>query len=146
MKEKTDKIMTLALLGLAIVMTAIAFVFALNTSNGSMFDVAFWLLVAMMAVAVGAIILFLLLKLIVRFTSEKGFLKKSLILIGVIVVFILVSYLLAKGNDVDLVKYGIAESTSKFIGAACILVYILCAGAALAIVVAECLPKSNKKK
>jgi len=146
MKEKTDKIMTWALLGLAIVMTAIAFVFALNTANGGMFDLAFWLLICMMVVAIGAIVLFLVKKLAERFATEKGYLKKFLILIGLVVVLLLVSFLLAKGADVDLIKYGISESTSKLIGAACILVYILCIGAVCAIVVAECMPKSNKKK
>ena len=66
MKEKTDKIMTLALLGLAIVMTGIAFGFALNTANGGMFDLAFWMLIAMMAVAIGAIVIFLVKKLAER--------------------------------------------------------------------------------
>lgn len=146
MKEKTDKIMTLALLGLAIVMTAIAFVFALNTGNGGMFDLAFWLLVAMMVFAIGAIVLFLVKKLAERFKTEKGYLKKFLILIGIVVVLLVVSYALATGNDVDIIKYGIAESTSKLIGAVCILVYILCIGAVAAIVVVECLPKTNKKK
>ena len=146
MKEKTDKIMTLALLGLAIVMTAIAFVFALNTANGGMFDLAFWLLIAMMVVAIGAIVLFLVKKLAERFATEKGYLKKFLILIGIAIVAILLSYILAKSDDVDLIKFGITEGTSKLIGAACILCYILCGGAVVAIVVSECLPKSNKKK
>ena len=146
MKEKTDKIMTWALLGLAIVMTAIAFVFALNTANGGMFDLAFWLLICMMVVAIGAIVLFLVKKLAERFATEKGYLKKFLILIGIAIVVVVLSYLLAKGDDVDLIKFGISEGTSKLIGAACIVCYILCIGAVCAIVVAECLPKSNKKK
>lgn len=146
MKEKTDKIMTLALLGLAIVMTAIAFVFALNTSNGGMFDLAFWLLIAMMVVAIGAIALFLVKKLAERFATEKGYLKKFLLLVAIVVVLLLLAYLLATGNDVDIVKYGITEGTSKLIGAACILCYLLCIGAVAAIVVVECLPKTNKKK
>jgi lysylphosphatidylglycerol synthetase-like protein (DUF2156 family) len=146
MKEKTDKIMTWALLGLAIVMTAIAFVFALNTANGGMFDLAFWLLICMMVVAIGAIVLFLVKKLAERFATDKGYLKKFLILIGIAIVVVVLSYLLAKGDDVDLIKFGISEGTSKLIGAACIICYILCIGAVCAIVVAECLPKSNKKK
>ena len=146
MKEKTDKIMTLALLGLAIVMTAIAFVFALNTAKGVWFGLAYWMLIAMMVVAIGAIALFLVKKLAERFATDKGYLKKFLILIGIVVVLLLLSYLLATGNDVDIKKFEISEGTSKLIGAACILCYFLCGGAVLAIVVSECMPKTNKKK
>ncbi len=147
MKEKTDKILTLVLLGLAIVMTAFAVIFALNTfSNSGMFDIAFWLMGAMIVVALGAIVLFLVKKLAERFKTEPGYLKKFLILVGLIIVLLVVSFLLAKGSDIDLIKYNISEGTSKLIGAACILCYILCIGAFLAIVVSEVMPKSNKKK
>lgn len=147
MKEKTDKILTLALLALAIVTTVFAFVFALNTVNNSgMFDIAFWLLVIMIGFSILAILVFLCKKLLDRFKSEKGYLVKFLLLIALIVVLLVVSFVLAKGGDVDLVKYGITEGTSKLIGAACILSYIIVIGAALAILVTEVMPKSNKKK
>ncbi len=147
MKEKTDKILTLALLALAIVTTVFAFVFALNTVNNSgMFDIAFWLLVIMIGFSILAIVVFLCKKLLDRFKSEKGYLVKFLLLIALIVVLLVVSFVLAKGGDVDLVKYGITEGTSKLIGAACILSYIIVIGAALAILVTEVMPKSNKKK
>ena len=135
MKEKTDKILTLVLLGLAIVMTAFAVIFALNTfSNSGMFDIAFWLMAAMIVVALGAIVLFLVKKLAERFKTEPGYLKKFLVLVGLIIVLLVVSFLLAKGSDIDLIKYNISEGTSKLIGAA------------LAILVSEVMPKSNKKK
>jgi MFS family permease len=146
MKEKTDKIMTLALLGLAILTTAVAFAFALNTVNGGLFDIAFWLLVAMLVVSLGAIVLFLIKKLAERFKTEKGYAKKFIFLVVGIIVLLALSFLLSKANDVDLIKYGITEGTSKLIGAACVLCYILCIGAVVAIVVVECLPKTNKKK
>ncbi len=147
MKEKTDKILTLALLGLAILATVFAVVFALNTvNNTAMFDLAFWLLILMIGVSLCAIVVFLCKKLIERFKTEKGYLKKFLFLIVLIVVLLVVSFLLAKGGDVDLIKYGISEGTSKLIGAACILCYIIVIGAALAILVTEIMPKSNKKK
>lgn len=147
MKEKTDKILTLALLALAIVTTVFAFVFALNTVNNSgMFDIAFWLLVIMIGFSILAILVFLCKKLLDRFKTEKGYLVKFLLLIALIVVLLVVSFVLAKGGDVDLVKYGITEGTSKLIGAACILSYIIVIGAALAILVTEVMPKSNKKK
>ena len=147
MKEKTDKILTLALLGLAIIATVFAVVFALNTvNNTAMFDLAFWLLILMIGVSLCAIVVFLCKKLIERFKTEKGYLKKFLFLIVLIVVLLVVSFLLAKSGDVDLIKYGISEGTSKLIGAACILCYIIVIGAALAILVTEIMPKSNKKK
>lgn len=137
----------MALLALAIVTTVFAFVFALNTVNNSgMFDIAFWLLVIMIGFSILAIVVFLCKKLLDRFKSEKGYLVKFLLLIALIVVLLVVSFVLAKGGDVDLVKYGITEGTSKLIGAACILSYIIVIGAALAILVTEVMPKSNKKK
>ena len=146
MKEKTDKLLTLALLGLAIVATVFAFIFALNTvSNSAMFDIAFWLLVIMIGFSLLAIVVFLCKKLAGRFKTEKGYLKKFLILVALIVVLLVVAFLLAKGTDVDIVKYGISEGTSKLIGAACILVYLIVIGAALAILVTEIMPKYNKK-
>ena len=80
------------------------------------------------------------------FKTEKGYLVKFLLLIALIVVLLVVSFVLAKSGDVDIVKYGISEGTSKLIGAACILSYIIVIGAALAILVTEVMPKSNKKK
>ena len=150
MKEKTDKILTLALLGLAIIATVFAFVFALNTVNNSgMFDIAFWMLAIFIAIALCAIIVFLIKKLASRFKDEPGYLKKFLVLVGVILAVLVVSFLLSRGNDVNpalLDKHDLTEGASKFIGAACILVYIIVIGAALSIVVTEVMPKSNKKK
>ena len=147
MKEKTDKLLTLALLGLAIVATVFAFIFALNTvSNSTMFDIAFWLLVIMIGFSLLAIVVFLCKKLAGRFKTEKGYLKKFLLLVVLIIVLLVVAFLLAKGTDVDIVKYGISEGTSKLIGTACIISYIIVIGAALSILVTEIMPKSNKKK
>ena len=67
----------------------------------------------------------------------------------VIVALLVVSFLLANGNDVSaalLDKHGLSVGASKLIGAACILVYIIVIGAALSILVTEVMPKSNKKK
>ena len=150
MKEKTDKIMTLVLLGLAIIATVFAVIFALNTvTNSAMFDIAFWLMVIMIAISILAILIFLCKKLGERFRTEPGYLKKFLILCVIIIAVLVISFLLAKGNDVSaamLEKNNLTEGTSKLIGAACILCYIITIGAALAIVVSEIMPKSNKKK
>jgi hypothetical protein len=55
-------------------------------------------------------------------------------------VVLAVSYLLAKGNDVTpalMEKFNVTEGTSKLIGAACILVYILVIGSAASILYTE---------
>ncbi|MBO4752257.1 MAG: hypothetical protein J5526_05870 [Bacteroidales bacterium] len=160
MKEKTDKILTLVLLGVSLITAVFAVIFALQSDSkhlmdgirelgnnfSGMFDVAYWILVILLAIAICAIVVFLVKKLALRFKEEPGYLKKFLLLIAIIVVLLVVSFLLAKGGDVDLVKYDITEGTSKLIGAACIMVYIIVIGAALAILVTEIMPKSNKKK
>ncbi len=160
MKEKTDKLLTLVLLGVSLITAVFAVIFALQSDSkhvmdgirelgnnfSGMFDVAFWILVILLAIAICAIVVFLVKKLASRFKDEPGYLKKFLLLIGIIVVLLVVSFLLAKGTDVDIVKYNITEGTSKLIGAACILVYIIVIGAALSILVTEVMPKSNKKK
>ena len=150
MKEKTDKILTLGALGLAIVMAIIAIIFAINAGNGvikdGFFDTTFWLLVCIMIFSIGAILYFFVKKLINRFKTEKGYLKKFLMIVGIVIVLAVISFLIAPSNDVDLIKYDITAGTSKLIGTVCIFCYILGVGAVLAIAVAECLPKTNKKK
>jgi hypothetical protein len=77
MKEKTDKILTLVLLGLSIVASILAVLFALGSdpkhimqgitelgnSNSVAFDIAFWMLVILIGVALCAIVVFLCKKL-----------------------------------------------------------------------------------
>ena len=144
MKEKTDKILTLALLGLAIIATVFAFVFALNTVNNSgMFDIVFWVLVALIAVSVIAMIYFLFKRIV-----TNGKLVKFLIGCAAIAAVIIVLFLLSKGTDVSdamLERNGVTQATSKWIGAACYAVYLLVIGAACAIVYVE-VAKSFKKK
>ena len=122
MKEKTDKILTLVLLGLSIVASILAVLFALGSdpkhimqgitelgnSNSVAFDIAFWMLVILIGVALCAIVVFLCKKLFARFREEKGYLKKFLILVIVIVALLVVSFLLANGNDVSL-RYAAAN-------------------------------------
>ncbi len=149
MKEKTRKLLTLVLLALAIIATIFAVIFAMNVKDSpdaATFDIAYWMMVIMIAVSIIAIVLFLIKKLAGRFKEEPGYLKKFLFLCLLIVVVLVVSYLLSTGNDIDIVKNKTTEGTSKLVGAACIISYILVIGAALAILVSEVMPKSNKKK
>lgn len=149
MKEKTDKLITLLGLGIAVVCTILTIAFAMNNggvkelsavrANG-LFDTTYWILICFVVVAIAAIVFFLVVKLANRFKEEPGYLKKFLLLVGIAVVVLVVSYLLSKGNDVTLAlmeKNDISESTSKLIGAACWVVYILVIGAAAAILYTE---------
>lgn len=148
MKETTDKLITWVGMGIALLATVFAIVFALNTGNDTMFDVTYWILICFVAVSLCAIVVFLIVKLANKFKDEKGYWKKFLLLVGVVVVALLASYMLAKGNDVSpalMEKFNISDGTSKLIGAACILVYILVIAAACAILYTEC-AKAFKKK
>ena len=148
MKEKTDKLITFVGLGIALLCFVLAIVFAMNNGSdvktladvkaGGLFDTIYWILVALVAISIIAIIAFLCVKLADRFKNVPG----------IAVVACLAAFLLAKGNDVTpalMEKSGTSEGTSKLIGAACILVYILVIGAAGCIIYAE-VAKSLKKK
>lgn len=149
MKEKTDKLITLLGLGIAVVCAILTIAFAMQNggvkelaavqANG-LFDTTYWILVCLIVVAIAAIVFFLVVKLLGRFKEEKGYAGKFFMLVGIVIVVALVSYLLSKGNDVTLAlmeKNNISEQTSKLIGAACWVVYILIIGAALSILCTE---------
>ncbi|MBO7101761.1 MAG: hypothetical protein J6V98_07055 [Bacteroidales bacterium] len=157
MKEKTDKLITLLGLGIAVVCTLLTILFAVNNggvkelsavkANG-LFDATYWILVCFVVVSIAAIIFFLVVKLANRFKEDPGYLKKFLMLVGIVIVVLVVSYLLSKGDDVTLAlreKNNISLGTSKLIGAACWMVYILVIGSAVAIIYSE-VAKLIKKK
>ena len=149
MKEKTDKLITLLGLGIAVVCTLLTILFAVNNggvkelsavkANG-LFDATYWILICFVVISLAAIVYFLVMKLANRFKEDPGYLKKFLLLVGIIIVVLAISYLLAKGNDVTpamMEKFNVTQGTSKLIGAACILVYILVIGAAVSILYTE---------
>ena len=144
MKEKTDKLLTLVMLLLGVLCAVFAFMFAINTTKFTgMFDIVFWVLVALIAVSVLAMILFLFKRII-----ENGKLVKFLIGCVAVAAVIIVLFLLSRGTDVSdamLERNGVTQATSKWIGAACYAVYLLVIGAACAIVYVE-VAKSFKKK
>ena len=157
MNEKTDKLITWVGLGIALLCTVLAIVFAMNNGDvkelsavrqGGLFDATYWILVCLVAVSIIAIVIFLFVKLANRFKMVPGYAKKFFIILGVAIVACVASFLLSSGNDVTpalMERFNVSEGTSKFIGAACILVYILVIGAACCIVYAE-VSKSLKKK
>lgn len=149
MKEKTRKLITIICLGLAIVATIFAIVFALNIEkNSGMYNIAYGITFAFVVLSVIAILAFVLLQFLKNFKDDRKKAMKAIYIIALAVVVCLVSFLLATGTDVSqalLDKNNLTVSTSKWIGAACILVYILVIGAALAIVYVE-VSKLFKKK
>jgi len=144
MKEKTDKLLTLVMLLLGVLCAVFAFFFAIdNIKFTGMFDIVFWVLVALIAVSVIAMIYFLFKRIV-----TNGKLVKFLIGCAAIAAVIIVLFLLSKGTDVSdamLERNGVTQATSKWIGAACYAVYLLVIGAACAIVYVE-VAKSFKKK
>ena len=158
MKEKTDKLITFVGLGVAILCFVLAVLFAMSNGSevktladvqkGGLIDTIYWILAALVIISIVAIVIFLCVKLVDRFKTVPGYAKKFCIILGVAIVACLAAFLLAKGNDVTpalMEKFKVTEGTSKLIGAACILVYILVIGAAGCIVYAE-VAKSLKKK
>ena len=157
MKESTRKLLTLVLLGIALVCTVLTIAFAISNGGvkelaavkqNGLFDATYWLLVCFVVLAIIAIVVFLCTKLAAKFKNEKGYAGKFLMLVGIVAAVVVVSYLLSKGNDVTLAlmeKNNITESTSKLIGAACWIVYILVFGAAASIIYSE-VAKLFKKK
>ena len=157
MKESTRKLITFIALGIAILATVLTVLFAMNNggvkelaavkANG-LFDATFWILICLVAVSLLAIIFFLVKGLAKHFAEDKGYWKKFLGIVLAIVVVCVAAFLISKGNDVSpalMEKQGVSESTSKLIGAACYVVYILVIAAACAILYTE-VAKSLKKK
>ena len=156
MKESTRKLIMWCGIGVALICTVLTIIFAINNggvkeldavkANGA-FDATFYILLALVCISLVAIVFFLVKKLAANFRQQKGYATKFLILVGVIVVVCLAAFLLSSGTDVSkalMEKHDVTEATSKLIGAACIMVYILVIGAAAAIVYSE-VAKSLKK-
>ena len=157
MKESTRKLITFVALGIAILATVLAVLFAMNNggvkelaavkANG-LFDATFWILVCLVLASIAAILFFVVKTLAKRFVEDKGYWKKFLGIVLAIVVVCVVAFLVSKGNDVSpalMEKHDVSEGTSKLIGAACYVVYILVIAAACAILYTE-VAKSLKKK
>jgi len=133
MKEKTDKLITIVCLCLAIIGSIFAILFAVSGSS-AFFDTAFWMLIAFIAISGCAILAFL----IARIIKGKGW--KFLIGLGLLVVLAIVAFVISKGGDLSpvfLTKNGATENTSKLVGTACIITYVTCAVAVISIVYVE---------
>ena len=157
MNSKTDKIVILAGLGIALLCTILSVIFAMYNGdikvleavkNGGLFDATFWILACLIGISLLAIVWFLVVRLINQFREDKAFWKKFLGIVVAIVVVCAAAFIFSKGNDVNMAlmeKQEITETTSKLIGAACIVVYILVAAAA-GLILYTVINSSLKKK
>ena len=156
MKESTRKLITWAGIIIAGICTVLSIVFAMNNGDvkelsavqaNGLFDATFYILLCLIAVSVIAIVVFLCIGLGKKFSEDKGYWKKFLGIVAAIVVVCVLAFVLSKGNDVSpalMEKHDVTEATSKLIGAACYMVYILVIAAAVAIVYTA-IAKSLKK-
>lgn len=156
MKESTRKLITWAGLIIAGICTVLSIVFAMNNGDvkelsavkaNGLFDATFYILLCLIAVSIIAILCFVVVSLGKKFREDKGYWKKFLGIVAAIVVVCVLAFILSKGNDVSpalMEKHDVTEGTSKLIGAACYMVYILVIVAAVSIVYTA-IAKSLKK-
>ncbi|MBR1792313.1 MAG: hypothetical protein IJ764_01550 [Bacteroidales bacterium] len=141
MKEKTDKLITWVALGIAILASIFAIVFAMNTLNEGMFNIAYWITLLFVVLALVGMVYFFCVRFLKNFKENPAKARRTLIVLGIAIVVILISYLCASGTDVPMAmldKNGVTTGTSKWIGAGAIMVYILVIAAIIAIIYVEC--------
>ena len=112
------------------------------------FDIAYLILMCLVGLALLGIVIFLIIKLINRFMSDGKYWIKFLIVTILCAAVVGVAFMLSNGSDVPtefLDKNETSEQTSKLIGTACIMVYILAAGSIVSILVTEVI-KTFKKR
>ena len=197
MKEKTDKILTISMLALAVVTTVLVVLFAFakaelpndevkkgitnpdvkeyvekvtendikDVDNTSLLDVFesnypyfiggnglyntfFVILSIIIGVSLLAMLTFWVLGQVDKFMSDKKYWIKFLVVLAICAVVVIMSFLLSSGNDIApefLEKFEITPGVSRLIGAACILSYILAAGAIVSILCTEVVKIIKKK-
>ena len=163
MKEKTDKILTLVMLAVAVVATIFAVLFAMPNSglidefgkdyfphieNNGFFTAFYAILRCVIGVSALAMMVFWVIRQVEKFKSDKKYWLKFISVIAICAVVVVVSFLLSSGDDISdafLEKNESTKGISKLIGAACIMVYILAVGTVVSILYTE-VAKLFKKK
>lgn len=164
MKEKTRKLIMWVLLGLSVLGGVFAVIHAsgsdpkhmleagtmheLENNFSGMYDITYFIMVALFAIAIIAILFFVIRQLIDNFKNDPKKAKGTLVAVGLLLLMVVVAFLLAKGNDVSQVlldKNNLTQTASKWIGTACISVYILFIAAVAAIVYVEVANALKKK-
>ena len=143
MQEKTRKLITWICLGIAVLGSLFAIMFAMNQDKFSgMYNIAYGILLIFVVLAIAAILYFLVLRVI------NGGGKGLLIGLGLLVAVALIAFLLSSKTDLSttfLERNNATQGTSKLVGAGCITVYVLVFAAACSIVYVE-IAKAIKKK
>ena len=156
MQEKTRKIVLIVMLAIAVIAGIFAILFAVNmpdkdnmtidayqqamSSISPLFGTAAYILYAILIVSIAAILIFALWQLIKNFKDEPKKAMKTVLIIVLLLAVFLVSWLVSSGTDVSdtlLNKFGLTQSGSKLVGAACISVYILFFASILSIIYVE---------
>ena len=141
MQESTRKIMMWCSLGVAVIVSILAVLFAANQESfGWAFDVAFWVLICYVALS-------LIIWLFYGILSLKDKPKKTIIFAGAIVVVLVAAVLLTLGDTMPqemLLRYETSEKTAKLIAIACYTTYFVVIGA-LVMLLWSVISKSFKK-
>lgn len=162
MKEKTRKLIQWIFLGLAVLGGIFAIFHATGSESdhvlegmteagnplSSLYDIAYYLLIVIMLVAIVSILFFVFRQFISNFKDDPKKARRSLFSVGLMILVVIISFIFAKGTDVSqamLDKNNLTVGVSKWIGAACFMVYIMVVVAILTIVYTE-LNKMFKKK
>jgi len=134
MQEKSRKLITWVSLGIAVLGSIFAIIFALDTTNNIMFDIAYYILFIFVGAALVAMLGYRVISLV------KGGSRGLLIGLGSLIVVAVVAFLLSKGDDISPVlmeKNNITTGASRLIGTGCVTVYILVAVTILSIIYVE---------
>lgn len=143
MKEKTKKLITWLSMGIAVLGSIFAIIFAMDPDKFSaMFDIAYYILFVFIGLAAVAMIGYRVLSVV------KGGSRGLLIGLGCLVVVCVVAFLLSSGTDVSdvmLERNNITQSGSRLVGMGCYVVYILLAVTVVAMLYVECARIFKKK-
>lgn len=143
MKEKTKKLITWLCLGIAILGSVFAVIFAMDVQKfNGLFAIPYTILLAFIALALIAMLGYRIVDLF------KGGSHGLVIGLGALIVVCVVAFLLSSGSDISevvLEKNNVSATGSRLVGMGCYTVYILLAVTIIAMIYVECARIFKKK-